>query len=239
MRIDKLLAHSGFGTRKEVKKLLKTKFIEINGQTVTSPKVHVNLDEDDILVGGEPLHYQEFVYFMLNKPAGVISATEDTVHETVLDLLEPADLVQDPHPVGRLDIDTEGLLLLTNDGKLTYQLISPSRHVDKQYIADIDGVVTNEDQIAFKQGVILDDDYRTMPAQLEILSIDPKEETSKVAVIIQEGKFHQVKRMFKSVGKEVLYLKRLSMGNLQLDEHLELGAYRELTKEEVDRIKQS
>lgn len=239
MRIDKLLAHSGFGTRKEVKKLLKTKFIEINGQTVTSPKVHVNLDEDDILVGGEPLHYQEFVYFMLNKPGGVISATEDTVHETVLDLLEPADLLQDPHPVGRLDIDTEGLLLLTNDGKLTHQLISPSRHVDKQYIADIDGVVTNEDQIAFKQGVILDDDYRTMPAQLEILSIDPKEETSKVAVIIQEGKFHQVKRMFKSVGKEVLYLKRLSMGNLQLDEHLELGAYRELTKEEVDRIKQS
>lgn len=239
MRIDKVLAHSGLGTRKEVKQLLKTRAVEINGKVITSPKIHVDTDEDEILVGGEPLHFEEFVYFMLNKPAGVISATEDVMHETVLDLLEPADLVQEPHPVGRLDIDTEGLLILTNDGKLTHQLISPNRHVDKLYSADIDGVVTADDQEAFKQGVTLDDGYQTMPAQLNINSVNLEEKISKVEIIIQEGKFHQVKRMFEAVGKEVLYLNRLAMGNLQLDKQLELGAYRELSKEEIELIKRS
>lgn len=239
MRIDKLLAHSGFGTRKEVKQVIKKKFVEVNGEIVKTPKQHVDPEKDEILVGGEPLDYQEFVYFMLNKPDGVISATEDEAHMTVLDLLEPADLVQEPHPVGRLDIDTEGLLILTNDGKLTHQLISPNRHVDKRYYADIEGVVTEEDHAAFEKGVVLDDDYETMPAQLHILSTDETEGTSKVEVIVQEGKFHQVKRMFKAVGKEVVYLKRLAMGNVTLDDTLELGQYRELTKEEIEELKNS
>lgn len=237
MRIDKLLAHSGLGTRKEVKKLLKSSIIEINGEIVKDPKTQVDPDQDEIKIAGDPLDYQEFVYFMLNKPAGVISATEDVMHETVLDLLELSDIVQEPHPVGRLDIDTEGLLLLTNDGGLTHRLLSPKHHVDKTYLAEIEGIVTDEDVAAFRKGVELDDGYQTMPAELKVLAVDEESQTSNIEITIQEGKFHQVKRMFHAVGKEVLYLKRLSMGPLTLDPHLELGAYRECTKEEIEQLK--
>lgn len=239
MRLDKLLAHSGLGTRKEVKKLLKTKIVEVNEKTVTDPKTHVDPDTDKVTVGGEKLDYQEFVYFMMNKPQGVISATEDLMHETVLDLLEMQDSLQEPHPVGRLDIDTEGLLILTNDGKLTHRLLSPKHHVDKRYYAEIDGIVTEEDIIQFKEGVTLDDDYETLPADLEILSTDEEAGTSVVELVIREGKFHQVKRMMQAVGKEVTYLKRLEMGPISLDDTLELGAYRELTSEEIDLLKKS
>lgn len=237
MRIDKLLAHSGLGTRKEVKKLLKSSIVEINGVVVKDPKTHVDPDADEILIAGETLDYQEFVYFMLNKPAGVISATEDDMHETVLDLLQPSDIVQEPHPVGRLDIDTEGLLLLTNDGALTHRLLSPKHHVDKTYFAEIQGIVTETDIAEFNKGIELDDNYQTMPARLTVLSTDEEEQTSKIEIVIQEGKFHQVKRMFHAVNKEVLYLKRLSMGSVELDPLLELGAYRECTKEEVKQLK--
>ncbi|WP_080146809.1 pseudouridine synthase [Marinilactibacillus piezotolerans] len=237
MRIDKLLAHSGLGTRKEVKKLLKSSIIEINGEIVKDPKTQVDPDQDEIKIAGDQLDYQEFVYFMLNKPAGVISATEDVMHETVLDLLELSDIVQEPHPVGRLDIDTEGLLLLTNDGGLTHRLLSPKHHVDKTYLAEIEGIVTEEDVAAFRKGVELDDGYQTMPAELKVLAVDEESQTSNIEITIQEGKFHQVKRMFHAVGKEVLYLKRLSMGPLTLDPHLELGAYRECTKEEIAQLK--
>lgn len=217
--------------------MIKQKFVEVNGKVVKTPKQHVDPETDEVTVGGELLDYQEYVYFMLNKPAGVISATEDERHMTVIDLLEPADLVQEPHPVGRLDIDTEGLLLLTNDGKLTHQLISPNHHVDKCYFAEIDGLVTEEDIAAFKEGVRIENDYQTMPARLTIRSINEDEQLSQVEVTIQEGKFHQVKQMFEAVEKEVLYLKRLSMGSLTLDPKLELGKYRELTKEEIDELK--
>lgn len=239
MRLDKLLAHSGLGTRKEVKKLLKTKIVEVNGVVEVNPKTHVDPDTDSIIVGGEELDYQEFVYFMMNKPQGVISATEDLMHETVLDLMEIQDSLQEPHPVGRLDIDTEGLLLLTNDGKLTHRLLSPKHHVDKTYYAEIDGVVTEEDIEAFKKGVTLDDDYQTLPADLKILEVDEENHTSKIELTIQEGKFHQVKRMMQAVGKEVVYLKRLSMGPLSLDKNLELGTYRELTEEELEMLKKA
>lgn len=239
MRIDKLLAHSGFGTRKQVKQLLKDKMVEINGKIEKSPKTHVDPEEDTVLVGGEEVHYQEFVYYMLNKPQGVISATEDNMHETVVDILEPADVLQKPHPVGRLDIDTEGLLILTNDGKLTHQLTSPNRHVDKKYYADIDGIVTEADVQKFKEGLVLDDEFKTMPAELLILKADEEQSLSEVEVIIQEGKFHQVKRMFEAVGKEVLYLKRLSMGELELDPSLEPGTYRDLRKEEIEILQES
>jgi len=239
VRIDKLLAHSGFGTRKEVKQLLKSKMVEINGKVEKSPKTHVDPEEDTIVVGGEEVHYQEFVYYMLNKPQGVISATEDPMHETVVDVLEPADVLQNPHPVGRLDIDTEGLLILTNDGQLTHKLTSPNHHVDKTYYADIDGIVTEEDVQKFKEGLTLDDDFETMPAELIILRVDKEQSFSEVEITIQEGKFHQVKRMFEAVGKEVLYLKRLSMGELELDKNLEVGTYRELRKEEIEILHES
>lgn len=242
MRLDKLLAHSGLGTRKEVKKLLKKKVVEVNEKIIVDPKTHVDPETDRITVGGEPILYQEFVYFMLNKPQGVISATEDLVHETVVDLLEPQDSLQEPHPVGRLDIDTEGLLVLTNDGKLTHRLLSPKHHVNKVYYAEVDGLVTEEDVETFKTGITLSDDfeeYVTMPAVLKILETDEEAGTSKVEVTIQEGKFHQVKRMILSVGKTVTYLKRLSMGELKLDPQLELGAYRPLTEEEISLLENS
>jgi 16S rRNA pseudouridine516 synthase len=240
MRLDKLLAHTGFGTRKEVKKIIKDRYIEVNGEVITKPGTKVNPDKDDVRIGGERIYYEEFVYFMLNKPAGVISATEDFVHETVLDLLGPADLVQEPHPVGRLDIDTEGLLVLTNDGQLTHQLISPKKEVDKEYYARIEGIVTEEDVEQFEEGIVLiedEEEYTTMPAVLEILNTDEAANESEVNVTIQEGKFHQVKRMFHAVDKEVLYLKRIRMNDLVLDEELPLGEYRALTDEELEQLR--
>ena len=239
MRLDKLLAHTGFGTRKEVKKIIKDGYIEVNGEIQKNVGLKVDPEIDDIRVGGERIYYEEFVYFMLNKPAGVISATEDYMHETVIDLLEPADSVQDPHPVGRLDMDTEGLLILTNDGQLTHQLTSPKKQVDKEYYALIEGIVTEEDIKTFNEGIVLieeDEEYTTMPATLEIVSVDEDANESEINVTIQEGKFHQVKRMFHAVGKEVLYLKRVRMNELKLDESLPLGEYRRLTEEEMDLL---
>lgn len=239
MRLDKLLAHTGFGTRKEVKKIIKDGYIEVNGEIQKNVGLKVDPEIDDIRVGGERIYYEEFVYFMLNKPAGVISATEDYMHETVIDLLEPADSVQDPHPVGRLDMDTEGLLILTNDGQLTHQLTSPKKQVDKEYYALIEGIVTEEDIKTFNEGIVLieeDEEYTTMPATLEIFSVDEDANESEINVTIQEGKFHQVKRMFHAVGKEVLYLKRVRMNELKLDESLPLGEYRRLTEEELELL---
>lgn len=239
MRIDKLLAHSGFGTRKQVRQIIKDKLVQVNGETITNHGVKVDPDHDKITVANTPVNYQEFVYFMLNKPQGVISATEDDFHETVVDLLEPNDIVQEPHPVGRLDIDTEGLLILTNDGKLTHHLTSPNREVEKVYMANIDGIVTQEDVTAFKEGLTLDDGYQAKPGYLEVLKLDEENQLSLIKVTITEGKFHQVKRMFQAVGKEVLTLKRMAMGGLELDPSLEPGTYRELTSQEIDLLKQA
>lgn len=239
MRLDKLLAHSGLGTRKEVKKILKSGLVSVNDEIVKEPKLHVDPEKDHVTVGGSPIDYQEFVYFMMNKPQGVISATEDEIHDTVIDLLEPQDSVQDPFPAGRLDIDTEGFVLLTNDGALAHRLLSPKKGVNKRYDAQIEGVVTEEDGKRFIEGVELDDGYKTMPARLEILSIELEEGTSHIHLTIQEGKFHQVKRMFEAVGKKVTALKRLSIGPLELDPELEAGQYRPLTSEEIHLLKES
>ncbi|HZG15794.1 MAG TPA: pseudouridine synthase [Candidatus Bathyarchaeia archaeon] len=228
-RLDKVLANMGLGTRKEVKALVKQKLIEVDGVIATDPGMHVIPEEQTILVEGEPLNYKRWVYVMLNKPPGVISATEDSRHETVVDLL-PIEWADKVHPVGRLDIDTEGLLLLTNDGQLSHSLLSPKKKVDKEYYAKIRGQVTQHHIDEFAKGVTLDDGYHTMPAKLEILSSG---EESEIKVTIMEGKFHQVKRMFAAFGLEVTYLKRLRMGTLVLDESLELGDYRELTEEEL------
>ncbi|EHL2532686.1 pseudouridine synthase, partial [Listeria monocytogenes] len=190
-------------------------------------KTQVNPDKDQITVHGTPVVYQEFVYFMLHKPQNVVSATEDNVSETVIDLLAQEDTLTDPFPVGRLDKDTEGLLIITNDGTLAHNLLSPKKHIDKTYYAKIDGDVTAEDVEAFAAGIELDDGYTCKPARLEIIT------PNEIKVTIQEGKFHQVKRMFAARGKSVSYLKRISMGNLQLDESLALGEYRPLTEAEL------
>ena len=224
----------GYGSRKEVKKLLKDGVVKVDGTPIKDAKFHVNVEEQEVMIHGEVVEYKEFIYLMMHKPPGVISATEDDNHETVIDLLEMEDAIFDPFPVGRLDIDTEGFLLLTNDGKLAHQLLSPKKHVPKKYYAKVAGVVTEEDVKEFQKGVILDDGYETKPGELTILHSD---EISEIELIITEGKFHQVKRMFESVGKKVIYLKRTEMGPLVLDEELELGQYRELTDEEVELLK--
>ncbi|MFC3212581.1 pseudouridine synthase [Planomicrobium okeanokoites] len=235
MRIDKFLSNMGFGSRKDVKVLLKSKAVEVNGDVVRDAKKHVDETADNITVAGEQVEYVEFIYLMMNKPPGVISATEDKYDETVIDLLGDGERHFEPFPVGRLDKDTEGLLLLTNDGKLAHELLSPKKHVAKTYYARIDGVVTEEDGEAFRNGVILDDGYQTKEAFLKILESG---EESEIELTITEGKFHQVKRMFESVGKTVVYLKRLSMGSLELDPDLELGEYRYLTEEELIGLKE-
>lgn len=233
MRLDKLLANMGFGSRKEVKQLLKQKAVTVDDVVVKDSSMHVDPVAQNVSVFGERVNYTEFIYLMMNKPPGVISATEDVVDKTVIDLLAPLEQHFKPFPVGRLDKDTEGLLLITNDGQLAHNLLSPKKHVPKIYYAQIDGVVTESDIIAFKKGVELDDGYVTKPGELVILHSGEK---SEIELTIQEGKFHQVKRMFESVGKKVTYLKRLSMGSLKLDENLKLGEYRELTDEELQSL---
>jgi 16S rRNA pseudouridine516 synthase len=233
MRIDKMLANLGFGSRKEVKQLLKTGAVIINDYIVKDSKHQVDPEKDVVTLNGETIEYKEYIYLMMNKPQGVISATEDPNDETVIDLLEVGDRVFEPFPVGRLDKDTEGLLLITNDGQLAHRLLSPKKHVPKMYYALIDGMVTEEDVQAFKNGVTLDDGYVTKPGDLTILKSG---ERSEIELTITEGKFHQVKRMFQAVGKRVVYLKRITMGPLILDEDLELGEYRELTEEEIEHL---
>jgi 16S rRNA pseudouridine516 synthase len=234
MRIDKMLANLGYGSRKEVKQLLKSSAVKVDGVVLKDAKQHVDPENQTVTLNGEVIEYKEFIYLMMNKPPGVLSATEDNVGETVIDLLEIEDQVYEPFPVGRLDKDTEGLLLITNDGQLAHQLLSPKKHVPKTYFAVIDGEVTEEDIKAFAAGVTLDDGYLTKPGELKIMKSGIR---SDIELIITEGKFHQVKRMFQAVGKRVVYLQRLSMGPLQLDETLELGEYRELTDEEVELLK--
>ena len=234
-RIDKILSNLGYGSRSELKKLCKSGLVKVNGKVINNPGIQVDVENDEILFDGEKVVYKEFIYLMLNKPDGYISATFDKRDPIVLDLIDKEDLIFEPFPVGRLDKDTEGLLVLTNDGQLAHRVLSPKKHVPKTYYAKVEGVVTEEDVKAFAEGVTLDDGYETMPAELEILKSD---DISEIALTIHEGKFHQVKRMFESVGKKVVYLKRLSMGKLKLDEGLALGEYRELTEEEVKMIEE-
>ncbi len=237
MRLDKLLSHMGLGSRKELKGLAKQGAISVNGTIVKDSGLQVDPDHDNIAVNGERIVYREFIYIMLNKPQGVISATENMRDRTVIDLLPSALRHFDPFPVGRLDKDTEGLLLLTNDGQLAHELLSPKKHVPKTYWAEIEGVVGQADIIRFQEGVTLEDGYLTKPASLNILSTDNEKQTSCIELTITEGKFHQVKRMFEAVGKKVTFLKRLSMGSLRLDEQLTPGQFRECTSEEIEALR--
>lgn len=232
MRLDKFLAKCGLGTRTEVKDIIRGKRIKVDGEIVKDAGLNIDTDAAQVTVDERTLVYKEFHYLMLNKPVDVISATKDRLHSTVLDLLPQGYTHLDLFPVGRLDKDTEGLLLLTDDGKLAHRLLSPKKHVPKVYLARINAPVTDSDIQRFAQGIELED-FTTMPAQLEVL--EPGEEPL-TKVIIHEGKFHQVKRMFHAVGKEVLHLKRIAMGSLELDPQLEPGEVRELSLDELAQL---
>ncbi|WP_075565608.1 pseudouridine synthase [Streptococcus timonensis] len=238
MRLDKFLVACAVGSRTEVKNFLKSGRVTVNGKKEKSAKLQIDEETDEICFDGQKLDYEEFVYYMMNKPKGVISATEDPNHKTVLDLLDDYARAKEVFPVGRLDIDTHGLLLLTNDGKLAHALLSPKRHVDKIYLARINGVMTDADVETFAQGVPLKD-FTCQPAKLELVSVDTEKDQSLLRVSIAEGKFHQVKRMVGYCGKEVVDLQRLTMGTLTLDEDLKRGEWRRLTKEELEGLLES
>ncbi len=233
MRLDKYLCETGFGTRSQVKDLLKKGQVMVNGEVVKKPELKINETTDQILCQGEKASYQKNIYLMLHKPAGVVSATEDNREKTVLDLVRPEDRKNGLFPVGRLDKDTEGLLLLTDDGELAHRLLSPKKHVDKTYYAKIDGQVTEEHVKQFREGLDIGDEKKTLPAVLTILLSGP---VSEIEVTIHEGRFHQIKRMFEAVGCKVTYLKRLSMGSLVLDETLPPEEYRPLTEAELEGL---
>ena len=229
IRLDKYLADMGCGTRSQVKREIAGGSVMVNGAPARRPEDKIDTEKDSVVFRGSPLGYTEYEYFMLNKPAGVVSATEDRTERTVLDLID-ARQRKDLFPVGRLDKDTEGLLLVTNDGGMAHRLLSPKKHVDKVYYAKVAGRITEEHVRLFAEGVDIGDEKPTLPAELTVLSSG---EISEIELVIREGRFHQVKRMFQAAGGEVIYLKRLRMGSLVLDRELQPGEYRKLTEEEV------
>ena len=231
MRIDKFLTELGVGSRSEVKKMIKTGQITLNGIPVKKAELQIDETKDVVTYQGKVLCYQQFEYYMFHKPAGCVCANRDAVHETVFSYV-PMNARGDLFTVGRLDLDTEGLLLITNDGIFAHHLLSPGKHVEKCYLAHLNQPATPEDVLRFAQGIDIGEQHRTKPAQL---SIDPTDGT-KVRITIAEGMYHQVKRMMHACGKEVIYLKRLTMGAFVLDESLALGAYRKFTEREMDYV---
>ncbi|MEA5093450.1 MAG: pseudouridine synthase [Sedimentibacter saalensis] len=235
LRIDKMLSNIGVGSRKEIKQLAKNGLIKINDVVVKDSSKIIDTDIDVVKYNGETMKYVQHIYLMMNKPQGVVSATEDNYDKTVIDLLYDEDSFYEPFPVGRLDKDTEGLLLITNDGQLAHDLLSPKKHVDKTYYVEAAEEVTEEDIKTFEKGILLtEENYTTLPAKLEVIESGYP---SKCYVTIREGKFHQVKRMFIAINNEVTYLKRVSMGPIKLDDKLKLGEYRHLTEEELEILK--
>lgn len=235
-RIDKIISNMGYGSRKTVKKTIREGRVMINDSIVTDNSIKINPYENKIYVDGQEVLYRKNIYIMMNKPQNVVSSTYDPNNKIVLELLSHEYLIYEPFPMGRLDKDTEGLLLISNDGKLAHKILSPKNRVDKKYYVEVNGYIEDEHIERFKEGVILDDGYKTLPAKLEIIDSNI---ISKVYLTIQEGKFHQVKRMFKSISAEVIYLKRVTMGKLNLDSTLEPGEYRELSQSEINLLKNS
>lgn len=231
MRLDKYLADMGLGTRSELKKAIRSGRVIVGEAPAVRPEMKIDETHDTVRFDGKEITYRRLEYWMLHKPAGVLSATKDPKQPTVLDLLGP-NRRKDLFPVGRLDKDTEGLLLITNDGEMAHRLLSPAKHVNKTYYARIDQEVGEAAIEAFRTGLDIGDETRTMPAELMVLDRSHAE----VLVTIQEGRYHQIKRMFEALGMQVLYLKRLSMGGLVLDTHLKKGQARLLTEEELDRL---
>ena len=233
MRIDKLLAHTGYGSRKDVKRLLKNKVVTVDGKVISKANVHVDPERQQVLVNGEKVVYEKYIYLMLNKPQGYLSATYDASGSTILDLVPEKYRHYSLSPVGRLDKNTEGFILLTNDGLLNHLITSPKNNIYKTYFAIISGKVTDAHIEQFKKGIQLDDNYITSPAYLEILKSD---DISEVNLSISEGKFHQVKRMFQAIDMKVKYLKRWKIGDIVLDKNLDLGELRPLNEKEMNYI---
>ena len=231
MRLDKFIVSCGMATRSEVKKLVKQGRVTVDGIIAVKSDEKIDENTSVVCLDGEQLNYREFIYLMLNKPSGYVSATYDAKLPTVIDLVPEEYLHFEPFPVGRLDIDTEGLLILTNDGKLAHELTSPKKHVYKTYYAELDADMEDTDIEIFKNGIKLDEDFTTLPAELVIT-----EDRKRVYISICEGKFHQVKRMCQKVGKNVVYLERVKMGGLELDGSLERGTVRELKGNEIQLI---
>lgn len=232
IRLDKYLADMGIGTRSNVKSVIKKGKITVNGAVCKDANVKIDSDNDEICFDGKQIVYEQYEHFMLNKPAGIISAATDNKEKTVVDLITDKKK-KDLFPIGRLDKDTEGLILISNDGELSHNLLSPKKHVDKTYYVELDKVLSDENANKVCQGVFIEKDVKTLPAQIERISND------KVYLTIHEGKFHQVKKMFHAVGCEVTYLKRMSMGSLKLDESLKPGEYRALTSDEIKALKEN
>ena len=224
------------GTRSTVKDMIRKKQVLVNDVLVNRPEIKIDTEKDIVCVNGQQIGYSDYEYFMLNKPQGVVSATSDPHDKTVIDLISDRKR-KDLFPVGRLDKDTEGLLIITNDGELAHRLLSPRHHVDKVYTATVKGRIPDSCTEDFANGLVVDKDFTAMPAILDILYYDSDNDTTNINITIKEGKYHQIKRMFKAIGSEVLYLKRLSMGKLMLDDKLGLGSYRPLTKEEISVLK--
>lgn len=237
IRLDKFLSQMNIGTRSEVKNFIRKGKIMVNGVVCKNPDLKIDEDMDRVCYDGNEVVYEKYVYYVLNKPAGVVSATTDKKDKTVLDLIDSPK--KDLFPVGRLDKDTEGLLLITNDGQLAHELLSPKKHVEKTYLAHITGCLPDDAKDRFEAGLKVDEEFTAMPAKLGILDNNDNNQGSitRVLITIQEGKFHQVKRMVKAVGCEVVYLKRLKMGPLYLDESLNAGEYMVLSKEMVNCLK--
>lgn len=233
-RLDKILSNMGYGSRKQIKAKIKSGLVKVDKKVIKSNSHKVNPYESLIEFKDEKVEYREYIYIMMNKPAGVVSATEDNIHKTVIDLLENKYQIFNPFPVGRLDKDTEGFLLLTNDGQLAHNLLSPKKHVNKIYYVEVEGELKENDKESFERGIDIGEEKITMPAKLDIIDSGS---TSKGYVTIREGKYHQIKRMFKALGKQVVYLKRISMGEITLDKDLKLGDYRELNQTELDMLK--
>ena len=233
IRLDKYLADMQLGTRSQVKEYIRKGRISVNNNIIMSPNDKVDTKVDIILFDGRNISYEDFEYYMLNKPAGVLSATRDKHSDTVLDIIQGFTR-KDLFPVGRLDKDTEGLLLITNDGMLAHNLLSPKKHVDKTYFAEIKGLVLPKHILEFADGIYIEEDINTLPATLKILTSGAN---SEIELTIHEGKFHQVKKMFEKINTEVTYLKRISMGTLVLDENLQPGEYRKLTDLEINDLK--
>ena len=233
MRLDKLLAHSGFGTRKEVKKLIRKSLVSVNGQIVKDDDYKVDEINDEIIVDGFVVEYQKDIYIMMNKPKDYVCANHDNLHHTVFELIPEYDHME-LFCVGRLDIDTTGLLLITNDGQFAHNITKPKKKINKLYEVLVDGIISDNDFSYFEKGVIIDIDYRCLPAKLKV--IEEYDNSSLITIEISEGKFHQVKKMVQAINLNVLELKRLKIKDLELDNSLELGDYRLLSDEEVKKF---
>lgn len=230
MRLDKLLAHLGYGSRKEVKKLIRSKVVSVNGDVINSDDLHIDPLQDEIIVFDQALEYQSMQYFMVNKPKDTICSTEESLYPSVLNLIDEPLL---PHtmPVGRLDVDTEGLLLITNDGILAHRLLSPKHHVEKTYWVKLKESFDERFIPLIEQGIMLNDTEQSLPAQVKILN------SNELELTLTEGKYHQVKRMMHACSNEVVELKRIRFGSLRLPDDLALGSYRSLTQEEIESLK--